>query len=129
MATRAVATRVAGTVGGVIRPAAPATRAVAAAAATLGNQGGGGSGGWGDPSGGSGNQGGGTQTQTRPTLRRGSTGEHVKYLQQRLSDHGYWLTADGQFGPGTESQVRSFQRSNGLSADGVVGQQTWAALG
>ena len=91
-----------------------------------GNQGGGSSGGWG---GNSGNQGGGTQTQARPTLRRGSTGEHVKYLQQRLSDHGYWLTPDGQFGPGTESQVRSFQRSNGLSADGVVGPQTWAALG
>jgi len=100
-----------------------------------GNSGGGGSGGWDggweDPSGGQGGGGGGSGTapQTRPTIRRGSTGEHVRYLQQRLSELGYWLSVDGQFGPGTESQVRSFQRSNGLSADGVVGPATWAALG
>ncbi|MHA6511733.1 peptidoglycan-binding protein [Tessaracoccus sp. Z1128] len=99
---------------------------------TGGNQGepsnqGGSSGGWGgEPS----NQGGGGQgTQARPTLRRGDRGEHVQYLQKRLTDFGYVLTVDGQFGPGTESQVRSFQRSQGLAADGVVGPATWAALG
>ena len=104
-----------------------------------GNSGGGNSGGWNggweDPSGGQGGGGGGqgggsgTAPQTRPTIRRGSTGKHVKYLQQRLSELGYWLSVDGQFGPGTESQVRSFQRSNGLSADGGVGPATWSALG
>ena len=87
------------------------------------------SGDWGSP----GTSGGGTSSAgpapTRPTLRRGATGEHVRHLQQRLAAWGYVLTVDGSFGPGTESQVRSFQRSQGLVADGVVGQQTWAALG
>ncbi|GAB3821313.1 hypothetical protein GCM10028820_29380 [Tessaracoccus terricola] len=91
----------------------------------------GGSGGWGGSSGGStGGSGGSTGgTTVRPTLRRGATGEDVRHLQQRLSFWGYSLTADGQFGPATESMVRSFQRSRGLVADGVVGPQTWAALG
>lgn len=66
---------------------------------------------------------------TRPQVRRGSTGEHVTYLQQRLTALGFRLTIDGIFGPGTESAVRSFQRTNGLTADGIVGPQTWAAIG
>jgi peptidoglycan hydrolase-like protein with peptidoglycan-binding domain len=66
---------------------------------------------------------------TRPVIRRGATGEHVTYLQSRLADWGFTVTIDGVFGPGTESSVRSFQRSNGLTADGIVGQQTWTALG
>ncbi|WP_427016822.1 caspase family protein [Pseudarthrobacter sp. P1] len=70
-----------------------------------------------------------TTPATRPTIRRGSTGEHVTYLQQRLSDLGYRLSIDGIFGPGTESAVRSFQRANALTADGIVGPLTWAALG
>ncbi|WP_081709820.1 caspase family protein [Arthrobacter sp. 35W] len=70
-----------------------------------------------------------TTTTSRPTVRRGSTGEHVSYLQQRLSDIGYRLVVDGIFGPGTESAVRAFQRDNALVADGVVGPLTWAAIG
>jgi len=64
----------------------------------------------------------------RPTLRRGAEGEHVMYLQQRLRALGYELAADGVFGSLTESYVRSFQSSNGLTADGVVGPATWQAL-
>ncbi|MCP9000338.1 caspase family protein [Pseudarthrobacter sp. RMG13] len=79
------------------------------------------------PSGGS--SGGPAAPMTRPQIRRGSTGEHVTYLQQQLAALGYRLSIDGIFGPGTESAVRSFQRTNGLTADGIVGPQTWAAVG
>ena len=65
---------------------------------------------------------------TRPVLRRGATGSDVLYLQQRLNLHGASLIADGVFGGGTESAVRSFQQQRGLSVDGVVGSGTWAAL-
>ena len=36
--------------------------------------------------------------------------------------------ADGIFGPGTETSVRNFQTENGLTVDGVVGEETWGAL-
>jgi hypothetical protein len=65
----------------------------------------------------------------RPTLRRGSKGPDVVYLQQRLQVFGYNLAPDGDFGPKTEAAVRSFQRSNSLAVDGIVGPMTWAALG
>jgi peptidoglycan hydrolase-like protein with peptidoglycan-binding domain len=35
---------------------------------------------------------------------------------------------DGIYGPRTEAAVKYFQRANGLVADGIVGQKTWAAL-
>ncbi len=59
----------------------------------------------------------------RPTLRRGSTGVLVKMLQQKLG-----IVADGFFGPGTESEVRAFQRSRKLVPDGIVGPNTWPLL-
>lgn len=107
-------------VDGVVGPQTWAALEGTGGGSTGGSTGGGTSGGWTDPT---------PQASTRPTLRRGSKGPDVVYLQQRLSAQGYWLTADGSFGPATESAVRSFQRSNGLSADGVVGPMTWAALG
>lgn len=56
-------------------------------------------------------------------LKKGSTGDDVKTLQARLG-----LTADGIFGPGTETAVKAWQTQNGLIADGTVGNSTWAAL-
>lgn len=61
-------------------------------------------------------------------LRQGSKGDDVHAMQQRLSDLGNSLTVDGNFGPGTQAAVVAFQGSKGLSADGVVGPATWAAL-
>ena len=38
------------------------------------------------------------------------------------------LDVDGIFGPNTEACVRNFQQNENLSADGIVGKQTWTAL-
>jgi len=63
-----------------------------------------------------------------PTLRLMARGESVKILQSALHARGHALVADGIFGRGTLEAVKSFQRANGLSADGIVGARTWAAL-
>ena len=63
-----------------------------------------------------------------PTLRRGASGEAVRRLQRLLSAAGFQVVPDGQFGARTEAAVRSFQRARGLTADGIVGPRTWAAL-
>ena len=52
-------------------------------------------------------------------LKIGSTGEDVKKLQSKLG-----LTADGSFGPVTESKVKEWQAQNNLKADGIVGDIT-----
>lgn len=63
-------------------------------------------------------------------LRRGSTGDDVIAVQKRLKQWGYYSGAvDGIFGYATERAVRWFQEKNGLTADGVVGEKTAAALG
>lgn len=53
----------------------------------------------------------------------------VRILQQALHSEGFNVPVDGRFGLGTEAAVKRFQRRAGLSADGVVGPATWAALG
>ncbi len=63
-------------------------------------------------------------------LRQGSTGSEVKEVQRRLKQWGYYSGAvDGIFGSGTRQAVIAFQKKNGLTADGVVGKATYAALG
>jgi hypothetical protein len=61
---------------------------------------------------------------SRPVLHRGDKGAAVKDLQRLLGG----LTADGDFGPRTESSVRGYQAVHGLTPDGVVGVATWTAL-
>ena len=62
--------------------------------------------------------------------KRGSSGDTVREIQTRLKNWGYYSGAvDGVYGSGTEEAVRLFQRKNGLSVDGQVGDQTLAALG
>ena len=65
----------------------------------------------------------------RPTLRLGSTGEDIIYLQNRLNGIGFgYLVVDGTFGVSTEEAVKNFQRYYSLTVDGIVGIQTWAKL-
>ncbi len=62
-------------------------------------------------------------------LKISSTGPQVTGLQERLQQRGFDPGGvDGQFGPETETAVRSFQSSVGLQSDGVVGPNTLAAL-
>ncbi len=62
-------------------------------------------------------------------LEHGSTGRHVRALQGALREAGYELDVDGDFGDATYAAVRDFQSNNDLQVDGVVGPNTWAALG
>lgn len=65
-----------------------------------------------------------------PVIRRGSFGESVSIAQQVLKDAGYYSgVVDSDFGAKTEAAVRSYQNGKRLLADGVIGNQTWAALG
>lgn len=66
---------------------------------------------------------------TGPTLSQGASGAAVRELQTRLRAAGYSVDVDGEFGPQTRAAVLAFQRAKGLGADGVVGPQTWAAIG
>ena len=64
------------------------------------------------------------------TYKRGSTGSVVTQIQTRLKNWGYYTGAvDGIYGSKTEEAVRSFQRKNGLTADGMAGPKTLSALG
>ena len=50
-------------------------------------------------------------------------------IQKALKNAGYYSgTVDGKIGPGSREAIRSFQRDNGLTADGVCGKQTWSKL-
>jgi hypothetical protein len=67
-----------------------------------------------------------------PQLSQGSSGGAVVGLQEALYAHAYGDAPsdniDGNFGSSTRSQVVTFQQQHGLSADGIVGSQTWSAL-
>ncbi len=57
------------------------------------------------------------------TIKKGDRGDDVKALQQALH-----LYPDGIFGKLTDEAVKELQRKYGLTADGVVGPNTWAVI-
>jgi peptidoglycan hydrolase-like protein with peptidoglycan-binding domain len=64
-----------------------------------------------------------------PTIRKGSRGAAVRKAQRRLKARYYDPgPADGLFGAKTEKAVKYYQLDRDLTADGVVGPQTWARL-
>lgn len=67
-------------------------------------------------------------SDAQPLLRKGDTGHDVTLLQNQLSEAGFKVFADGDFGGNTEEAVKAFQKTRGLGADGVVGPLTWDAL-
>lgn len=63
-------------------------------------------------------------------LKQGARGGEVKEVQRRLKNWGYYSgSVDGIYGPATVRAVKSFQTKNGLTADGICGKATYAALG
>jgi peptidoglycan hydrolase-like protein with peptidoglycan-binding domain len=67
--------------------------------------------------------------QALPTLLPGSKGTAVAQAQQLLKDKGYYQgRIDGDFGMGTRDAIAAFQRANGLTVDGKVGEKTWQKL-
>lgn len=65
----------------------------------------------------------------QPTIGPGATGDAVRRAQhalRRTPDLG--LVVDGTFGPSMEAAVKRFQQGQGLTADGIIGPQTWQAL-
>lgn len=64
-----------------------------------------------------------------PLVKSGSRGVYVMILQDALIYKGYLRgTLDGLFGPATRTAVINFQRAKRLSADGIVGCNTWKAI-
>ncbi|MFF2329434.1 MULTISPECIES: peptidoglycan-binding protein [unclassified Streptomyces] len=70
----------------------------------------------------------GTWSKLVSTLRRGAKGPAVKAAQTLLKARGHAVAVDGSFTAAVADRVKSFQKSAGLAADGVVGARTWAAL-
>ena len=71
------------------------------------------------------------EAPTKTPLQYPNTGAQVKLLQKALIALNFLTPpnkADGSFGAATRTAVENFQNANGLTADGVVGKKTLAAL-
>ena len=62
------------------------------------------------------------------SMRKGSRGESVKWLQWELNKRGAALQIDGAFGQKTKDAVIIYQQNNGLDPDGIVGPKTLRSL-
>jgi N-acetylmuramoyl-L-alanine amidase len=60
----------------------------------------------------------------------GSRGNEVKQIQEKLKRWGYYKgSVDGIYGSQTLAAVKSFQKKNGLTVDGIAGEKTLNAMG
>lgn len=61
--------------------------------------------------------------------KKGSSGDVVKKIKDRLVELGYLSkSTHSTFGDDTYTAVKKFQKDNGLTSDGIVGEQTMSAL-
>ncbi|GHF41625.1 peptidoglycan-binding domain-containing protein [Streptomyces morookaense] len=69
------------------------------------------------------------KSSDEPQISVGATGPAVEKAQCELNSVlDRHVTADGKFGPKTESATIAFQGCAGLSTDGIIGPDTWGAL-
>ncbi len=61
-------------------------------------------------------------------VKKGAKGNITKIIQRRLKDLKYLSNVDGIFGNDTYNAVVKFQKSRGLTVDGIVGKNTWKEL-
>ncbi len=71
------------------------------------------------------------QSRSQDVLSKfGSSGQEVRNIQKKLKSWGYYNgEVDGIYGSKTKAAVVYFQKKNGLTADGVAGPKTLAAMG
>lgn len=70
-----------------------------------------------------------TAAEYYPMLRKGDHNQHVLAWQRFLNQNGYACgLEDGIFGTNTELAVKSWQASQGLKADGIIGPKTWDTI-
>ena len=70
-----------------------------------------------------------TPAPTAMLIGSGKEGPLVSQIQQRLRELGYYSgLVDGQFGGQAREAVIAFQKDKGLTADGLVGDETYALL-
>ena len=63
------------------------------------------------------------------TIQQGSSGDSVREWQNFLRSQGYNIDVDGIYGNKTRVATVYYQRANGLTADGIVGDNTWSKAG
>ena len=71
---------------------------------------------------------GGSTSLANGMLRMGSKGARVSEVQALLVRAGHAVKVDGDFGPTTRDHLRQFQKARGLTADGIYGPETETAL-
>lgn len=63
-----------------------------------------------------------------PLVKQGARGNITKLIQRRLNSVDFNIDTDGIFGANTKKSIAKFQTNRGLTADGIVGNNTWKWL-
>ena len=62
------------------------------------------------------------------TIKKGCTGNDVRWVQFQLNSAGFACSIDGSFGPKSVSTLKSYQTARGLEVDGSCGPATRKSL-